>query len=82
MSAKKKDTQPPSFETSLENLEAIVAEMEKGQLPLEELITRYEEGTKLLSQCEVKLKEAETKIEILRSKSGEKPKFAKFDPAE
>ena len=65
----------PSFEESLDQLEAIVAEMEDGKLPLETLIVRYEAGSKLLTLCEQRLKEAELKIEILRNRDAKKPEF-------
>ncbi|MBK1877718.1 exodeoxyribonuclease VII small subunit [Pelagicoccus mobilis] len=64
-----------SFEEGLEKLERIVSEMEDSKLPLEKLITHYEQGTKLLSQCDIKLKEAEKKIEVLRSKTENGPEF-------
>ena len=53
------------FEAALGELEAIVAEMENGELPLEQLIERYEEGMRLVKVCNEKLAEAEQKIEIL-----------------
>ncbi|MBL9215168.1 MAG: exodeoxyribonuclease VII small subunit [Opitutaceae bacterium] len=40
--------------------------MEQGEVPLAELLAKYEEGTKLLKVCEGRLKEAELKIEMLR----------------
>jgi len=55
----------PSFEQALARLEAIVDSMEQGQVPLAELLTKYEEGMKLLQVCEGQLKDAELKIEIL-----------------
>ncbi|MBK8478358.1 MAG: exodeoxyribonuclease VII small subunit [Opitutaceae bacterium] len=55
-----------SFEDALTRLEAIVDSMEQGQVPLAELLTRYEEGTKLLKVCEARLKDAELKIDQLK----------------
>lgn len=76
-----KNNEPaPSFEESLEKLESIVDEMEGGELSLERLIARYEEGSKLLVQCEKKLKEAERKIEIARKKNAANPELEDFDP--
>jgi exodeoxyribonuclease VII small subunit len=60
----KKD--PPSFESALERLEAIVESMESGETPLAELLAKFEEGNKLLKVCEGRLKEAELKIEQLK----------------
>ncbi len=56
---------PLSFEDALKKLEAIVETMESQDLPLEELLARYEEGTRLARTCQAKLAEAETKIEQL-----------------
>lgn len=78
MSAKKKQS-IASFEEGLEKLETIVKEMEEGELPLEKLITHYEAGSQLLSQCDAKLKEAERKIEILKAKSVDKPEFGELE---
>lgn len=58
----------PSFEESLEKLEAIVESMEDGRTPLAEMIAKYEEGNKLLKICETRLKDAELKIEQLKRK--------------
>ena len=60
------------FEDALKKLEGIVEAMESGDLPLETLLTRYEEGTKLVKICQEKLAEAELKIQQLeKSASGE-----------
>ncbi len=61
-----KQPDQPSFEDALSRLESIVDSMEQGQVPLAELITRYEEGTKLLKVCEARLKDAELKIDQLK----------------
>ena len=76
---KKAEPTEPSFEEGLGQLEAIVAEMEGGRLPLEQLIVRYEQGSKLLGLCERRLKEAELKIEILRGRDPAKPEFEALD---
>ena len=55
-----------SFEGALAKLETIVDAMEQGEVPLAELLAKYEEGTRLLKVCEGRLKEAELKIEKLR----------------
>ena len=56
------------FEKSLERLETIVDEMESGELPLEQMIKHFEEGSKLVTQCSKKLTEVEQKIEKLVKK--------------
>jgi exodeoxyribonuclease VII small subunit len=69
---KKKDTEKTqvSFEEALENLESVVAKMEEGRLPLEEMMKSFEEGNKLAKICSAKLKEIEKKIEVLVGKNG------------
>jgi len=57
------------FEAALEKLESIVAAMEAGDMPLEDLIARYEEGVKLTKICQEKLAEAELKIQQLEKTS-------------
>jgi exodeoxyribonuclease VII small subunit len=51
-----------SFEKALEELEAIVARMEDGKLPLEESLAAYQRGTELLKLCESKLGAAQARI--------------------
>ena len=53
------------FEEALKQLEAIVEAMESEELPLETLLARYEEGTKLARICQAKLAEADLKIQQL-----------------
>jgi len=60
------------FEQALQKLESIVESMEADDLPLESLLERFEEGTKLAQVCQSKLGEAELKIQRLeKATSGE-----------
>ncbi|MGB9601276.1 MAG: exodeoxyribonuclease VII small subunit [Verrucomicrobiia bacterium] len=59
-----------SFEEALNRLENIVTEMEEEELPLEKMIERFEEGTKLVKICQKRLSEAELKIQELEKKIG------------
>jgi exodeoxyribonuclease VII small subunit len=59
------DLQDLPFEEALKRLEAIVESMESQDLPLETLLARYEEGSNLSQICQVKLAEAEVKIQRL-----------------
>ena len=56
------------FEQSLLRLETLVAEMESGDLSLEQMIKHFEEGSKLATLCSGKLTEVEQKIEKLVKK--------------
>jgi exodeoxyribonuclease VII small subunit len=67
-----------SFEAALAKLETIVESMETGEVPLADLLSKFEEGNKLLRHCEGRLKEAELKIEQLK-KERDGVSFAKFD---
>lgn len=69
-----------TFESAMQRLEQIVGAMESDQLPLEDLIVRYEEGIRLVQVCETKLKAAEKKIEIITRKAQGKPELAPFEP--
>jgi exodeoxyribonuclease VII small subunit len=60
-----KKTEEPTFEQALQQLEQIVLKLEKGELPLEESLSLYEEGIRLSRLCHGKLEEAEGKIEML-----------------
>jgi len=68
-----------SFESALSRLEAVVEAMESGEVPLAELLVKFEEGNKLLKLCEARLKEAELKIEQLK-KQKDSVTFAPFAP--
>jgi exodeoxyribonuclease VII small subunit len=60
-----------NFEEALRKLEAIVAQMEEGDLPLEESLKAFEEGVKLAKLCTKKLDEAERKVEkLIRDQAG------------
>jgi exodeoxyribonuclease VII small subunit len=66
------DSKDSSFEEALKKLEGIVESMESDELPLETLLARFEEGTRLAKICQSKLTEAELKIQQLeRNASGE-----------
>ena len=59
-----------NLEKSLSDLEALVEELESGDLPLEKAMKKFEEGIKLTRGCQSALKEAEQKVEILLQSAG------------
>lgn len=68
------------FEKALARLETIVAELERGELTLDESLKIFEEGVKLSKTCMKMLDEAEQKVEILiQDKDGRKRLHA-FSP--
>ena len=77
------ETQPPAaaFEASLDDLERVVKELEKGELTLERSLELFEKGIKLTEQCRKQLEEAETRVELL-VKRGAKTVAVPFDPSQ
>lgn len=58
-----------NFETSLNELNKIVEQMEKGELTLEEALKQFEKGICLTRDCQTVLNEATQKVEILMQKN-------------
>lgn len=73
------DANAPSFEQAIQRLEKIVADMESAELPLEDVLKKYEEGTRLVRFCGQKLDEAEKKIELLQKKADGTVTLQPFD---
>jgi len=70
--AKAKQTPPKSFEDALGELEQILADIEGGQVPLEQSLVMYERGQFLIQHCRGVLSKAEKQIEVLsKTESGE-----------
>lgn len=68
--AKKSQPPPKNFEEALQELEQILADIEGGQVGLEESLVKYERGTFLIQHCRGVLSTAEKQIELL-SKSAD-----------
>lgn len=66
---------PQTFESALAELEAIVAAMEDGRLPLKESLAAYKRGAELLTYCQASLKDAQHQVEVL-----EQGVLKSFDP--
>ncbi len=60
-----------SFEEALARLEALVEELEGGDLPLAEALAKFEEGMALKALCAQKLQEAEAKVEEWKAAAAE-----------
>lgn len=63
--SKKKTDQPLTFEQAVEQLEQIIEKIESGEVGLEDSLSAYEQGMKLIGHCRSVLTKAETKIEEL-----------------
>lgn len=71
MSRKKADNAGdtgPDFEKAIADLEEIVAAMEEEQLPLEDLVEKFEHGTKLLARCESVLASAKKRLQTIAAR--------------
>jgi exodeoxyribonuclease VII small subunit len=71
----------PDFEQSLTELEALVAKLEQGDVPLEEALKTFERGVALTRQCQTALRTAQQKVEILLTRNGEENVEPFFDEA-
>lgn len=59
-----------SFEEAMAALEAVVTQLERGEVALEQSIALYERGAALKAHCAGKLKDAEAKVELIRAAEG------------
>ena len=72
-----------SFEDALQRLEAIVQQLERGDVPLDKSITLYAEGDKLRAQCQKRLEAAQARIEqIVAAQMARPTKPFPFRPPE
>jgi len=62
---KKKPDEELPFEAAMERLEKIVDQMEGEKLPLDQLLAKYEEGVKLVAQCNDKLDAAAKRVKVV-----------------
>ncbi len=62
-------TKKPSFEKQMERLQAVVAELEKSDLPLEKSVALYKEGQILVAACREQLEKARHSV-LLQNESG------------
>ena len=71
-----------SFEQSMERLDAIVKQLEKGEAPLNESLKLFEEGTALIAVCSKMLDEAEQKVVALKKGENGEPAETPFEGGE
>jgi exodeoxyribonuclease VII small subunit len=60
-----RDDQPASYGDAVEQLETLIANLESGQLPLEELLSQYQRGAALLQYCRERLQAVEDQVKLL-----------------
>jgi len=77
--AQNQPAKTPPFEEALKKLEGVVEAMESDDLPLEALLAKYEEGSKLVKICQEKLADAELKIQQLEKNAAGEVKLKPVD---
>lgn len=75
------DSKALEFEQALAELEALVARLERGDLPLDEALKTFERGVELTRHCQDSLKAAQQRVEILLKRNG-RPEPEAFSVAE
>lgn len=80
--AKSGKAAPRNFEASMKRLDEIVAKLEEDKLPLDEMITLYEEGVLLARACGEKLEAAEQKVRLIAAKADGGIALEEFDDGE
>lgn len=63
--AKPKTAEPAHYEAALEELEQLVARIESGQMPLEQMLAGYQRGAVLLAYCRDRLEAVQEQIKVL-----------------
>ena len=69
----------PTFEQSITRIDEIVALLEKGDAPLDKSLALYEEGAKLIIECNKMLDEAEQTVVLLQKSANGIPEETRFD---
>jgi exodeoxyribonuclease VII small subunit len=70
---------PSNFEQSLAQLEALVAKLESGDLPLDAALASFEQGVRLTRECQGALSAAQQKVQVLLQR-GESISLEEFEP--
>ena len=68
-----------NLEKALADLEALVEDLESGDLPLDKAMKKFEDGVKLTRSCQAALKDAEQKVQILLNSAGGEDGLENFD---
>jgi exodeoxyribonuclease VII small subunit len=73
-------TKEHTFETAMRRLETLVRDMESDDLPLEDLLTAYEEGIGLVKVCQTQLAKAQQRLEIIQANAAGDLSLKEFSP--
>ena len=80
--AKPKKEEGRSFEESMKRLDEIVGQLEEDKLPLDKMISLYEEGVTLARACGETLEAAEQKVRLIAKNAGGGVTLEEFDERE
>ena len=72
------DKQNKSFENNMQRLEQIVRAMERGDVPLEESLKLFQEGTELVRSCNELLDNAQLQVKMIMTAPDGSPKEEDF----
>jgi exodeoxyribonuclease VII small subunit len=78
--ASAEEANPPNFEQTLSRLEALVAQLESGDLSLESALRTFEQGVALTRECQAALTAAQQRVQVLLQR-GETAVLEEFDAA-
>ena len=73
---------PVNLEKALADLETLVEDLERGDLPLDKAMKKFEDGIKLTRTCQAALKDAEQKVQILLQSAGGEESLEDFEDDE
>ena len=70
------------LEKALADLETLVEDLERGDLPLDKAMKKFEDGIKLTRRCQTALQEAEQKVQVLMKSAGGEDVLEEFEDDE
>ncbi|MDX1482385.1 MAG: exodeoxyribonuclease VII small subunit [Woeseiaceae bacterium] len=71
-----------NLEKALSDLESLVEDLERGDLPLDKAMKKFEDGIRLTRRCQTALKDAEQKVQVLLKSAGGDEVLEEFDDGE
>jgi len=73
------EKKPVNLEKALSELESLVEDLERGDLPLDKAMKKFEDGIRLTRDCQTALKDAEQKVQILLKSAGGEETLQDFE---
>lgn len=73
------EKKPVNLEKALTDLETLVEDLERGDLPLDKAMKKFEDGIRLTRDCQAALKDAEQKVQVLLKSAGGEEALEDFE---